>query len=78
MDTKMVLYHGSNIEIDSIDLRKCRPYKDFGCGFYLTSIEEQAEIWAKRISRIFSGESWITAYEFDKMIKSLLAWWCRT
>lgn len=32
----MILYHGSNIAIDVIDLSKCRPNKDFGQGFYLT------------------------------------------
>ncbi|WP_301745184.1 DUF3990 domain-containing protein, partial [uncultured Duncaniella sp.] len=26
----MILYHGSNIAIETIDLGKCRPYKDFG------------------------------------------------
>ena len=30
----MRLYHGSNIAIDSINLAMCRPYKDFGKGFY--------------------------------------------
>jgi len=64
----MILYHGSNIEIESVDFSKCRPYKDFGRGFYLTSIKEQAEIWAKRVSRIFSGESWITIFEFDMTV----------
>ena len=34
----MRLYHGSNIVIDSINLAMCRPYKDFGRGFYLTDI----------------------------------------
>ena len=29
----MTLYHGSNLEIDVIDLNKCRPNKDFGKGF---------------------------------------------
>ena len=37
------LYHGSNIVIDNINLAMCRPYKDFGQGFYLTDIEKQAE-----------------------------------
>ena len=32
--TVMILFHGSNIEINRIDLSKCRPYKDFGRGFY--------------------------------------------
>lgn len=41
----MRLYHGSNIVIDNINLAMCRPYKDFGQGFYLTDIEEQAEKW---------------------------------
>ena len=39
----MRLYHGSNIAIDNINLAMCRPYKDFGQGFYLTDIEEQAQ-----------------------------------
>jgi len=30
----MLLYHGSNIDIKEIDLAMCRPYKDFGKGFY--------------------------------------------
>ena len=38
----MILYHGSNIKISEINLDKCRPNKDFGRGFYLTSIKEQA------------------------------------
>lgn len=39
----MRLYHGSNMMIEKIDLSKCKPYKDFGRGFYLTEIKEQAE-----------------------------------
>ena len=39
----MKLYHGSNMVIEQIDLSKCKPYKDFGQGFYLTEIKEQAE-----------------------------------
>ena len=38
----MRLFHGSNMEIDKVDLSKCMPYKDFGCGFYTTLLEEQA------------------------------------
>ena len=32
----MLLYHGSNIDIKEIVLAMCRPYKDFGKGFYLS------------------------------------------
>jgi len=67
----MILYHGSNIEIDKIDLGKCKPFKDFGPGFYTTPLESQALAMAKRTIRIYgkvhniSAENrsylWITA-----------------
>ena len=43
----MLLYHGSNTDIKSIGLAMCRPYKDFGRGFYLTELKDQAEKWRK-------------------------------
>jgi hypothetical protein len=49
----MILYHGSNVDIQNISLSACRPYKDFGRGFYLTDIPEQAERMAERVARIF-------------------------
>jgi len=49
----MLLYHGSNINIKEIDLAMCRPYKDFGRGFYLTVLREQAEKIAKRVAKIY-------------------------
>ncbi len=39
-------YHGSFIYFDEIDLTKSKPFRDFGPGFYLTNIFEQAAIWA--------------------------------
>lgn len=33
----MMLYHGSIVNIDRIDLSKSRPNKDFGRGFYLSA-----------------------------------------
>ena len=39
----MIVYHGSYTEITKIDLSKCEPNKDFGKGFYVTKIKEQAE-----------------------------------
>ena len=33
----MILYHGSNVSIDAIDLSKSRTGKDFGTGFYLSA-----------------------------------------
>jgi len=60
-----MLFHGSNIEINDIQLEKCRPYKDFGRGFYLTTMEDQALIMAKRISRIYGGSPCVTMFDFS-------------
>lgn len=38
-----LLYHGSYAQISQIDMNKCRPGKDFGRGFYVTSSYEQAK-----------------------------------
>ena len=62
----MKLYHGSNTKIEKIDLSKCRPYKDFGQGFYLTEIKEQAEKMASRTAHIYEGEPIVTEFEFDE------------
>ena len=59
----MRLYHGTNIDIQSIDLELCRPYKDFGRGFYTTDILEQAQKMAKRVARIYGGNPVVNIYE---------------
>lgn len=61
----MRLYHGSNVVIESINLAMCRPYKDFGKGFYLTDIEEQAKQMAKRVSRIYGGSLVVNTFEIQ-------------
>lgn len=62
----MKLYHGSNILIREIDFSRCRPYKDFGQGFYLTEIEEQALKMAERTATIYGGKGIVSVFEFDK------------
>jgi hypothetical protein len=63
----MILYHGSNVEIEKIDLGKCRPYKDFGKGFYTSPMREQAWTMAKRTVRIYgSGVPCITEFSFEE------------
>lgn len=61
----MILYHGSNLEINEIDFNKCKPYKDFGQGFYLTSIKQQAVRMAENRAALFGGEPVVTVYEVD-------------
>jgi len=60
------LYHGSNTEITTIDFSKCRPYKDFGQGFYVTTLPDQAKKMANRVARIYGGIPLITVFEFDE------------
>lgn len=67
----MRLYHGSNIAIDNINLAMCRPYKDFGQGFYLTDIEEQAEKMAIRVARIYEEKPIVNIYEIEDNFKDL-------
>ena len=63
----ITLYHGSNVEIDHICLEKCNPYKDFGRGFYLTDIYDQAKQMAHRRTRIAGeGKPIVTSYEFNE------------
>ena len=63
----MNLFHGSNTTIKTIDFAKCKPYKDFGQGFYLTEIEDQAVQMARRTAFIYGGEPVVTVFEFDKV-----------
>ncbi len=45
-----ILYHGSYTEVSSPLVKLGRDKVDFGQGFYLTMLKEQAEAWAKTIS----------------------------
>lgn len=54
--------------INEIDLNKCRPYKDFGQGFYCSEIKEQAELMAKRVARIYGGTPYVNEFELDENI----------
>ncbi|MBR6931389.1 MAG: DUF3990 domain-containing protein [Bacteroidales bacterium] len=68
----MILYHGTNVQFDGIDLSKCRPNKDFGKGFYLTTIESQAIEMAQRRCNFDEGGSPIVQkYEWDENTNDL-------
>ena len=62
----MKLYHGTNIEFYEIDLSKSNRFKDFGQGFYLTDIRQQAiDLSYKRAARD-GGIPYVQEYEFDE------------
>ena len=55
-----------NSVIGEIDLSRCKPFKDFGRGFYLTSLKDQAEAMARRTTAIEgSGDPAVTAFDPD-------------
>ena len=60
----MILYHGSNQDFAKIDLSKSKDRRDFGKGFYTTTIREQALQWGYNIVNRFGGEG-IFLYEFE-------------
>lgn len=45
-ENKYVLFHGTDSYFDEIDLNIPKTTSDFGKGFYLTNILEQAVVWA--------------------------------
>ncbi|MCL2131824.1 MAG: DUF3990 domain-containing protein [Lentimicrobiaceae bacterium] len=60
----MKVFHGSYTEIDRIDLSKCQANKDFGRGFYVTKLREQAQIWAEIIGSIHKTSGVVTEFTF--------------
>jgi len=67
----MILYHGSYTAVEKTDLSFSRPRTDFGLGFYLTPLREQAASWANRFL-IQHETAFITAYEFLSGINNKL------
>ena len=62
----MILYHGSNIEINEIQLSKGRHGKDFGHGFYLSDDYRQAVRMSENVVRREAcGTPIVTKFEFD-------------
>jgi len=62
----MIVYHGSNQDIDIIDLTAGSRFKDFGQGFYVTPDKETATRMAEKKCRFFGGKAIIIEYEFDE------------
>ena len=64
----MILYHGSNMTIERIDLDKSKPNKDFGKGFYLSESETQALEMAAFKTSLLGGDPVVTKFEFDESV----------
>lgn len=64
----MILYHSSNTSVEKPDVLHSRKYLDFGRGFYLTSIYDQAVRYAQRFKRR-GQEAWLNTYELSDNIE---------
>ena len=69
----MKLYHGSNVEIECVDLARGRRGKDFGKGFYANPDYMQAvEFCSNVVRREGSGIPTVTSFEFDESALDML------
>jgi len=67
LSTAELLYHGSTVEVQRVDLSKGVPKKDFGAGFYTTSVQLQAEKFAViKAAREKIQRGFVSVYEFCK------------
>ena len=71
----MILYHGGSVEISSPDLLHSRKAVDFGVGFYVTPVFEQAEKWSEKRKRRV-GNAVVSRYEFDESCTENLKMLC--
>lgn len=61
----MTVYHASNFIIESPDIYHSRDFLDFGKGFYLTSLIEQAKKYAQRF--LYQGDkAYLNHYNLDE------------
>jgi hypothetical protein len=60
----MLVYHGGYTMIDEIDIEKCRPYTDFGKGFYVTKYKNHAENWAKKAGKRHNNDGCVTVFNY--------------
>ena len=58
----MKLYHSSNVSVEYPDTQHSRDDLDFGKGFYLTTIKDQAISYAQRFQRRMQ-DAWLNTYE---------------
>ena len=64
----MILYHGSTVDIERIDLQKSKPNKDFGRAFYLSANYDQAMEMAQFKAEFAELPPVVNVYRFDEKL----------
>ena len=68
----MIVYHGATVVVNSPDISHSYRPLDFGKGFYVTSVREQAERWARRKADLLgSGKAIVSAYDMQDCTEGL-------
>ncbi|MBR1549645.1 MAG: DUF3990 domain-containing protein [Bacteroidales bacterium] len=64
--SSIIVYHGATQIVEHPICRFGRPNLDFGQGFYVTDIREQAVEWAVRVSRNRQAMPILNRYKLDR------------
>ncbi len=68
----MILYHGSNLQVDTPRLIEQNRFLDFGNGFYTTTNLEQAKSFAEKVAFRRGGKPIVNVYEIADNINANL------
>ena len=63
----MIVYHGSMVEVQKPDVLHSRKDVDFGPGFYVTTLHDQAASWCNRFRKIVLAPV-ISIYELNEAV----------
>ena len=63
---EIIVYHGGTEIVDKPDCKCGRKNLDFGQGFYVTDIRDQAEKWAKNMSRSRNKPPLLNRYRLNR------------
>ena len=63
---EIIVYHGSTEVVEHPLCRYGRPNLDFGQGFYVTNLREQAEIWATNMAHLKQKNPVVNRYKLNK------------
>lgn len=68
----MIVYHGSTEIVKKPDVKHSYRALDFGLGFYVTTVKEQAERWARRKSDILGkNKAIVNIYQMGDDVNGL-------
>lgn len=67
----MIVWHGSSEVVRHPDILHSYRALDFGKGFYVTTVREQAERWARRKAALVGGSAIVNQYQMDDYVTGL-------